>query len=253
MKPIDCAELYRDGRHYDAQNKGFVEDIPFYLRQIAGVGDPVLELACGTGRITIPIAEKGFRVTGLDISEAMLSRAKSKATAKGVQVDWVRADCRSYQLHKHFAFVFFPFNSITHVHDLESFEACFTCVREHLADSGRFVIDVFNPRLDILNRNPAGRYPVAQYPDPDGRGTVVITENNIYDTASQINRILWHYNIGEGLEEFVVENNMRILYPQELDALLLYNGFTIEAKYGNYDETPFDSTSPKQLVVCRKR
>lgn len=253
MKPIDCAELYRDARHYDAQNKGFVEDIPFYLSQIDRYGEPVLELACGTGRITIPIAEKGFRVTGLDVSEAMLSRAKIKAATKGVQVDWVRADCRDFVLHKHFDFVFLPFNSITHVHDLESLEACFTCVREHLADSGRFVIDVFNPRLDILMRDPARRYPVAQYPDPDGRGTVVITENNIYDTASQINRIQWYYNIGEGIEEFVVENNMRILYPQELDALLVYNGFAIEAKYGNYDETPFESASPKQLVVCHKR
>jgi hypothetical protein len=80
-----------------------------------------------------------------------------------------------------------------------------------------------------------------------------ITENNVYDTASQINRIRWYYNIGEGIEEFVVENNMRILYPQELDALLLYNGFTIEAKYGVCDETPFDTASPKQLIVCHKR
>jgi SAM-dependent methyltransferase len=253
MKPINCAALYQDGRHYDAQNIGFVEDIPFYLRQIGRYGEPVLELACGTGRITIAIAEKGFRVTGLDVSEAMLSHAKTKAAAKGVQVDWVRADCRDFELHRRFAFIFLPFNSITHIHDLESLEACFSCVREHLADGDRFVIDVFNPRLDILIRDPAGRYPVAQYPDPDGRGTVVITENNIYDTASQINRIQWHYNVGEGIEEFVVENNMRILYPQELDALLLYNGFAIEAKYGNYDETPFDSTSPKQLVVCHKR
>jgi len=253
MKTIDCTELYRDGRHYDAQNRGFVEDIPFYLRQIDKYGTPVLELACGTGRITIPIAEKGFRVTGLDASEAMLSRAKSKAAAKGMHVDWVRADCRAFELHKHFAFIFFPFNSISHIHDLESLEACFTCVSEHLADNGRFVIDVFNPRLDILIRDPTRRYPIAEYPDPDGRGIVVIRESNVYDTASQINRIRWYYNIGEGIEEFVVENNMRILYPQELDALLLYNGFTIEAKYGDYDETPFDTASPKQLIVCHKR
>jgi len=110
---------------------------------------------------------------------------------------------------------------------------------------------MFNPRLDILMRDPTRRYPVAEYPDPDGRGTVTITENNVYDRASQINRIKCYYDVSDGKEAFVVENNMRIFFPQELDALLSYNGFTVDAKFGDYDETPFESSSPKQLVVCR--
>ncbi|MFC1683756.1 class I SAM-dependent methyltransferase, partial [Candidatus Zixiibacteriota bacterium] len=67
----------------------------------------------------------------------------------------------------------------------------------------------------------------------------------------QINHIKWYYRIGEEREERVVENNMRILYPQELDDLLHYNGFMVETKYGDYDESAFTSDSPKQLVVCR--
>ncbi|RKX41844.1 MAG: class I SAM-dependent methyltransferase [Thermotogae bacterium] len=251
MKPIDCESLYRDPRHYDLQHKDFVDDIPFYLRQIKKYGEPVLELACGTGRVTIPIAEQGIKITGLDISTPMLSYAKRKATMKGVDVEWVKADCRGFKLDKKFKLVFFPFNSIAHLHDLESIESCFLCVKAHLEDDGRFIIDVFNPRLDILMRDPSKRYPVAEYPDPDGRGTVVITENNTYDAASQINRIKWYYKMGDQAEEIVEELNMRIFYPQELDALLHYNGFTIESKFGNYDESPFVSTSPKQLIVCR--
>jgi SAM-dependent methyltransferase len=250
---IDCADLYSDGRHYDHQNKDFTQDIPFYLRQIEKYGDPVLELACGTGRITIPIAEEGFRVTGLDVSEPMLSHAKRKAIEKGLDIEWVKADCRNFKLNKKFSLIFFPFNSIAHLHDLASLEACLSCVKEHLTSQGRFIIDIFNPSLDILVRDPTRRYPVAEYPDPDGRGTVVITGNNVYDTASQVNRIKWYYNIGDGSKEFVVENNMRILYPQELDALLHYNGFTIEAKFGSYDEMPFESTLPRQLVICRPK
>jgi 2-polyprenyl-3-methyl-5-hydroxy-6-metoxy-1,4-benzoquinol methylase len=227
-----------------------VEDIPFHLRQIKKYGGPVLELACGTGRITIPMAEKGIEITGLDVSETMLSHARRKTTIKGVNVEWIKADCRNFKLNKKFNLIFFPFNSITHLHDLKSLEACFSCVKEHLTRNGRFVIDVFNPHLDILMRDPSRRYHVAQYSDPDGKGTVIITENNIYDTVTQINRIKWYYSIGKEKDKFVVENNMRILFPQELDVLLLYNGFTIETKFGNYDETPFDSASPKQLVVC---
>jgi SAM-dependent methyltransferase len=249
MLPIDCADLYSDGRHYDLQNSNFAGDIPFYLRQIQKYGQPVLELACGTGRITIPLAEKGIQMTGVDVSPPMLSQARAKAAARGVDVHWIQADCRDFRLGQKFHLVFIPFNSITHLHDLESLSAFFSCVKAHLAEEGRFLIDVFNPRLDILIRDPGRRYPVAQYPDPDGGGIVTVTESNVYDAAQQINRIKWYYRIGQG-EERVVENNMRIIFPQELEGLLHYNGFVIEGKFGDYDEAPFESGSPKQLVVC---
>lgn len=252
MKPIDCVELYDDGWHYDGQTRHYVEDIPFYLRQVRTFRDPVLELACGTGRVTIPIAERGHRVTGLDVSEPMLAVAKEKAKARGVDIEWVRADCRDFSLGRRYAFVLLPFNSISHLHDLASLEACFRRVQEHLAEGGRFVIDMFNPRLGILLRDPSRRYPVVEYDDPDGRGVVTITESNVYDAASQVNRIKWNYQIG-GRSERTVENNMRIFFPQELDALLRYNGFSIEAKYGDYEETPFGSNSSKQIVVCRSQ
>jgi SAM-dependent methyltransferase len=252
MKPVDCMEIFSDGRHYDLQTQRFVEDIPFYLRQIRKYGEPVLELACGTGRITIPIAEQGIRITGLDVSEPMLSQAKRKAAEKRVSIKWVQSDCRDFKLDERFNLIFFPFNSIVHLHDLESIEACFSCVRKHLASEGRFIIDVFVPGFQYLARDPTKRYPVAEYTDPDGRGRVVMTESNVYDCAKQINRIKWYYHIGQDAKEIVKENNMRMFYPQELDALLHYNGFMIESKFGNYDESSFTSDSPKQLIISRK-
>jgi len=253
MKPPDCFDLYWDGRHYDLQTRDFTEDIPFYERQITRYGQPVLELACGTGRITIPLAEKGIDISGLDVAETMLSEAGKKAPAKGLKIDWIHADCRHFKLKKKFHLIFIPINSITHLHDRLSLETCLACVRGHLHKDGRFIIDVFNPRLDILLRDANKRYPVAAYPDPDGRGTVVITENNVYDSATQINHIKWHYRIGDKEDVRIVENNMRILYPQELDALLHHNGFAVDVKYGDYDESPFEPASPKQLTVCRRR
>ena len=138
MKPIDCENIYNNGRQYDLQNKDFIEDIPFYLSQIKKFGEPVLELACGTGRITIPLAEKGINVSGLDISESMLSIARKKSIEKGISVDWVRADCRNFTSSKKFNLIFFPFNSIAHLHDLESIELCFTCVRKHLKEGEEY-------------------------------------------------------------------------------------------------------------------
>ncbi|HNR97260.1 MAG TPA: class I SAM-dependent methyltransferase [Anaerolineae bacterium] len=253
MKPSDCESLYSDGRHYDLENASIVEDIPFYLGLVRRYGQPVLELACGTGRITLPIAEAGYRITGLDRSAAMLSTAKAKAARRGLDVEWVQADCREFYLGRQFAFVLFPFNSIAHLHDLESIEACFARVWAHLAPHGRFVIDMFNPKLEYLIRESGSeRHLVAEYDDPDGGGRVIITEDNVYDRADQVNRIKWHFSIG-GLEDAMIQDlNMRIFYPQELDALLKYNGLPIESKYGDYDGSPFTSDSPKQLVVCVK-
>jgi hypothetical protein len=92
---------------------------------------------------------------------------------------------------------------------------------------------------------------VSEYPDPDSDNRVVITETNRYDRASQINYITLHYKIGD--REITHELNMRIFYPQELDALLFYNGFMIEHKYGDFDQSPFTSESKGQIVVCKLR
>jgi SAM-dependent methyltransferase len=251
MKDIDCGPLYFDGRHYDLQHAGITDDIPFYLTEADRWGGPVLELGCGTGRVSIPLAVKGFDVTGLDTSRPMLDHARKKARDANVSVRWVEGDCRDFDLGRKYSLVIFPFNALAHLHDHESTEACLACVSAHLETTGRFIVDIFNPRLDILLRDASERYPVAEYADPDGRGTVVITENNVYDSASQINRIKWYYRIGGGSRETVRELNMRIYYPQELNGLLRWNGFAIENKYGDCDRTPFSSASPRQIVVAR--
>ncbi|RKX25209.1 MAG: hypothetical protein DRP47_10135 [Candidatus Zixiibacteriota bacterium] len=80
----------------------------------------------------------------------------------------------------------------------------------------------------------------------------MITENNVYDPATQINHIKWYYKIGDA-EEIARELNMRILFPQEFDTLLHYNGFDIDEKIGDFDESPFESNSRHQIIICRLR
>ena len=248
MKQIDSEPLYRNGRHYDTQHRNFKSDIPFYLDQARKYGDPILELACGTGRLTIPIAKEGYDITGLDISEGMLEKAKENARKKKLALKWIRDDVRTFNINEKFKLIIFPFNSIAHLHDLESIDSCFTTVKRHLKDDGRFILDMFNPDFKRLIRNPKKRFPVDKYTDPDSKATVVIKESNIYDSAKQINYITWYYKIGK--EEFSYELNMRIFFPQELDSLLIHNGFNIENKFGNFDCSKFNSKSEKQLIIC---
>jgi len=253
MKPPDVEHLYFDGRHYDERYRDFTQDLPFWIAQARKYGDPVLELACGTGRVAIPLAKEGFRVTGIDVSDSMLAQARKKASREDVAVEWVKADVRAFELDKRFPLIIFPANAICHLLELRDLEACLACVRKHLAQGGRFILDVFNPRLDILLRDPEKRYPHAEYPDPDGKGTIVVIESNVYDRASQINHIQLFYKLPGRDEELVEDLLMRIYFPQELDALLKYNGFVIEAKLGDYDGRPFDSEAPKQLILCSLR
>ena len=252
MKPIDSESLYRDGLHYDSQHVEIVDDIPFYIQSAKKYGEPILELACGTGRLTIPLARKGLDVTGIDISKGMLKVAKEKVQREHLTCGLIHADCRHFSLDRKFKFIFIPFNSIAHIHDRESFEVMCNSVKKHLDKQGRFLIDIFNPKLEILTSDPTKRFVVAEYEDPYSNDKVTITENNVYDKETQINHITWYYKIGKK-DEFPVELNMRIYYPQELDDLLYYNGFEIVDKFGDFDGTPFTSDSPKQIIICRKK
>ena len=85
MKQIDSEPLYRDGRHYDIQHRNFKIDIPFYFDKARKYGDPILEIACGTGRLTIPVAKEGYDITGLDISEGMLEKQRTMLERKNSQ------------------------------------------------------------------------------------------------------------------------------------------------------------------------
>ena len=243
--------IYFDGRHYDALWPGLQRqnELAFYLRCVREFGEPVLELGCGTGQLTVPLAQAGVKMTGLDLSEPMLTRAKEKSVEQNVEVEWVKADCRDFALDQQFGLIFFPANSLLHLLTWQNLQACLTQVKKHLKPEGTFVFEIFNPSLIMLMRDPSQRYPVGAYADPDGRGTITVTENNVYDAATQINHIHWHYRL-EGQQEISAELNLRMVFPQEMEALLHYNGFRLAAKYDDYDETPFAAQSSRQLVVC---
>jgi len=243
--------LHQDGRHYDSRYGYLTRDIAFWHRIAKRYGAPVLELACGTGRITIPFAKEGSDIFGLDISYSMLQQARRKATRNGVEIGWIQADYRDFHLSKLFSLIIISFNGLAHLYDFQDIVSFSSSVRRHLTEQGRFVIDFFNPRLELLIRDPGKRFPAGSYPHPDGTGEVVVAESNLYDARTQINTLTWYYRIGE--EEFREELKMRIFFPQELEALLHYNDFVVEAKFGNYDESPFTSTSPRQILVCRKK
>ena len=251
----DYVSFYSDAQRYDlvmgAYASGDVLD--FYRGQVARYGEPVLELACGSGRLTIPLANEGVNITGIDISEPMLNLAKLKASKSGVSIRFIQGDIRSFDLGEKFKFIFIPAQSLSHLHTCAEIEDCFSCVRRHLAVEGRLLIELFNSSVRLLARETDRRYTVDQYEAPKGGLQVFVTEQVRYDAASQINYIQWFFRDEGSNEETVLSFEMRQFFPQEIDALLWYNGFLIEHKYGTYDEGEFSSAAPKQLIICRPK
>jgi SAM-dependent methyltransferase len=250
MPPLTT--IYDNARHYDLLMPG-PNDLPFYHRQLFKRPGPVLELGCGTGRLTIALAKLGLDISGLDAHPAMLEQARCKAADASANINFFEADCRTFSLHRRYAQIFFPNNSLSHVLTRKDVEATFRAVKQHLTNNGTFIVDLFTPLARLLAREPNQRYPVGAYDDTDGRGRVVVTERTEYDPATQVNHLTWYYTTEGGTELASVPLSLRMFYPQEIDALLEYNGFAIEDKFGNFDESVFGSASPKQLIVCRLR
>ena len=219
----------------------------FYVRQIERCGEPVLELACGSGRLTIPLTEKGFEIKGLDISDKMLTlRQRRKPETRNLKLDAVKGDMTDFDLGKKFNLIFIPAQSLTHLDTLEQIEKCFACVKEHLTDDGRFLIELFNPSLEILLEKPDKIYPHGS------SGNISFGSKSFYDSATQIKHIELIFHEDNDRPDTVLTFKMRQFFPQEIDALLKYNGFRIEYKFGNHREEKFDSNSPKQLIICQK-
>jgi SAM-dependent methyltransferase len=251
MSQAAIDDIYLDGRRFDRLFPSTSPDLGFWLSLADTHSDPILELGCGTGRVAIPLAQRGFRVTGIDRSEAMLQQARLKAAQANANVEWLEADVRDLHLDQAFSLIIIPNNTLCHLLDLGDFEACMGCVRRHLAPSGRFAIDVFVPKPALLINRPGERAPFSEYDDPDGRGRIVVTESYVYEPHTQIRRVKTHHLIPGEEEEVEGKLDLRMYFPQELDALLKYNGFAIEGKYDSYDLTPFDAESEKQLIVCQ--
>jgi len=255
MTAKQAIPLYRDGRHYDALNSFLVADIPFYLEEARNAGRPVLELACGTGRLTIPIAQSGVEIVGLDLSPSMLAHARTKARAAGVEIEFVEGDCRAFDLGRKFALIFMAFNSMQHLHDHASLAALFANVRKHLAGAGRFVFDVFNPKVEILARSSGDRRLEREYEDPEGRGSMAFEYRAAYDDALQVSHIQCYFvrrgANGEEVEVREEELHLRSFFPQELDLLVRSQGFEIVEKFGTFERKVFGSGDPKQVVRCQ--
>lgn len=243
---------YADPFLYDVENAD-EEPVGSFLLPLAQQADgPLLELGCGTGRYTLYLTRLGFTVTGLDIVPGMLARARQKAD--DLPVNWVEADVRSFQLAEKFAFIFETGAVFEHLLTRPDQEAFLTRVREHLADDGRFLLTALFTKAPYMASSD-DEEAWFEYDAGDGR-YVTVSGINQYDAVNQIRHETayrrWQNANGETVTT-VAPLALRSYFPQELENLLHYNGFTVEARYGNWDFSPLTETSPMLIFLCTPR
>jgi ubiquinone/menaquinone biosynthesis C-methylase UbiE len=253
---IDSSEYlegYRDAQAYDLEEGGYDADYPLTLALARELGSPLLDLACGTGTMAIRMAEQGFEVTGVDIISEMIELAQQKAQRQGVSIEWVVADARTFHLQKQFRFIYMLGNAFQHFLTRADHEALLACVREHLRPEGYFLFETRNPSPRNLFET---RFAEPQkYTMPDGR-QYMLREQQEYDPITQIQHYTFHEHwlTPEGLQEKKkYRGALRYVFPQEIEALLFYNGFQIRSCYGSWQQEPLTATSRSMIYVCQRR
>jgi SAM-dependent methyltransferase len=250
--PISLANLveYTEPDLYDQENPDFEPDGPFYLSLAHQYPGPVLDLGCGTGRITIPLARQGVPITGLDVMPPMLARAQAKAA--DLPITWIQADVRTFQLQTQFQLIIDTGATLQHLLERADHEAMLARVREHLAPDGCAVFYTFAP-------HPRRMVDVAEhdwftYEAEPGR-TVRVSGTIRYDHRGQVFHEdalrRWQDRAGQEVVHFAPLAR-RMFFPQELRLLLHYNGFTVEQQYGGWDGSPITNESELMIMVCTR-
>ena len=244
---------------YDTIYSSVRGDIAFYVDTAVEARGPVLELGCGTGRATIPIAEAGVDIVGLDLSDAMLAAARRKAEglpAGSATVAFVQGDMVDFTLarDKKFELAIIPFRSFLHLLTVEAQVSALRSIKRHLEPGGRLVFNVFVPYPATLAEEDGPPTPLPDSTDPDTGARFVRWVQSSYDNHNQ----LWTARMTA--EEVDADGNMvrrlhrdfqlRYVHRWEMHHLLELCGFEVLELYGGFDRTPFDETSTEMVWVA---
>ncbi|HXU69600.1 MAG TPA: class I SAM-dependent methyltransferase [Polyangia bacterium] len=251
------SEHYEDASLYDHEYKRRRDDVRWYqalAKKELKRGSDILELGCGSGRTLIPLARDGWRVTGVDNSATMLDRCRERlARFRDVRVELVRADFRSLALRRRFPLVICPFNAFMHLYSRQDVERFLEVVRAHLQPGGLFAFDVMNPDLAWLSRDPNRRWARTRFRHPRTGKLTYYSTSLSYDAALQIAFMRIYYEPAGGGRTRTIRLTHRQFFPLELEALLHYNGFSVEAHEGGFDGAPLVPESEEQVLRCRSR
>jgi SAM-dependent methyltransferase len=249
-------ELYDNVPVYKARH-----DIDFYADEARASPGEVLELGCGTGRVLIPIARSGKKITGIDSSPRMLAQCKARLMSEPAAVREKATvevgDMRSLDMGRTFGLVIIPFRPFQHLIDIAEQIATLQSAHRHLEPGGRLVFDVFNinPRYFVDEHRADEREDTPETPLPNGRTfrrTGRVTSVYIAEQFSEV-ELIYYVRNGNGKTERLVQSfPMRWFWRNEVEHLLARCGFQIESVFGDFDRSPLTDSSPEMIFVAQR-
>jgi SAM-dependent methyltransferase len=237
-------------------------DVAFFVEAAQASGGPVLEVGCGTGRVLIPTARAGIPIYGIDLSPYMLDVCERRMEQEPLEVQQRiqldQADMRDFDLGQTFKLITIPFRPFQHLIEVEDQIACLRCVHRHLADDGHFILDQFNPWLQVLARELTGEEQDdgPEFTMPDGRRVQRrsrIVKRDVFKQYQDVELIYYATHPNGRTERTVHAFPMRYLFRYEVEHLLARCGFEVEALYADYDKSPYGSTYPGELIFVAKK
>ncbi len=208
------------------------------LAELAGDGR-VLEFAIGTGRVAIPLAERGIQVAGLELSRPMIEQLRTKADQARIEV--VVGDMATTRVPGDYSLVYLVFNTISNLLTQAEQVACFRNAARHLTPGGRFVIELGVPSLRKL--------------PPGEQGTVFVAEPGYVgvDTFDVLHQriVSHHFRFGDGAQAKVFRSPHRYIWPAELDLMAQLAEFELESRHADWTGTEFTSESTSHISVYR--
>jgi SAM-dependent methyltransferase len=208
------------------------------LAELAGTGR-ALEFAIGTGRVAIPLAERGVPVAGIELSQPMVDQLRTKAGEADIPV--VVGDMASSMAPGEFSLVYLVYNTISNLLTQAEQVACFRNAARHLGPGGRFVIELWFPELRKL---PPGQEATVWHREPGYIGL------DTYDVLDQ-QLVSHHFRFGDGTEAELFRSPHRYIWPAELDLMAQLAGFELEARHADWSGSEFTADSRSHVSVYR--
>jgi SAM-dependent methyltransferase len=236
---------YDDAALYDAEN-GWGPDDNFYRALAAEVGGPVLDLACGTGRLARALADDGHRVAGLDLSPAMVARAR--ALDPDGRIAWQVGDAAGFDLGQRFRLIVMTAHAFQHLIGAEAQAALFSCVARHLAPGGLFAFEARNPGRQDYADGPGFKF-WHRFTDPV-RGPVEVWAASDFDAATEVDHVTLVRRFQDGTERRSAAD-LQFTDTAALDLRLAAAGLAVDRRYGDFDGEEFGADSPEIVTVAR--
>ena len=245
---------------YDAYFSGISGDVDFYLNEAKNSGGGILELGCGTGRISIPIAEAGVRVDGLDPSPAMLKQADAKLQIANSEVtnllrlQW--GDMRSFEMNRRYKLVIIPYRSFMHLKTLEDQVMTLTTIFDHLKPGGSLIFNIYDPMMELVLMEPifGDRQYDTEFRHPKNGHLVKAWYTRLIDIVPQIiTQHFWfeeHGDNGIVVNQYETDLTLRYTHRYEMHYLLEMCGFQISHLYGDFDRHVY--TGAEQIWIASK-